>query len=197
MLHAVAKLRRICRDVTILSGNEALGEFAPVVADLHEGCGPMGGIEAALAHSTYVWNLILPVDVPFLPAAFLDWWVRMVSSRKGMRLGMFRVGGVPQPALLMIHQEVGPYLGVALEQGEYKLMPVLQRAAEDMAAKGGKMLGEVFLNLSVDEHLRFDGSPWARLAEAQKTNQSNWFVNLNTPEDFKEAEGFVDGLDAE
>ncbi|XWK49511.1 NTP transferase domain-containing protein [Tunturiibacter empetritectus] len=41
--HAVTKLRRVCMDVRILSGNPELAAYAPIVADLHPGCGPMGG----------------------------------------------------------------------------------------------------------------------------------------------------------
>src|ERR1039457_2185492 len=57
--HAVAKLRRICADVHILGSKPALAAFAPLVPDLHPNCGPVGGMEAALAHSTQDWSLIL------------------------------------------------------------------------------------------------------------------------------------------
>ncbi len=193
---AVLKLERVSRDVRILSSNDALGEFAPVVPDLHPGCGPLGGIEAALADSAHDWNLILPVDVPFLPTAFLDWWVRMVSAQEGLRLGMFRVDEVPQPALLMIHREIGPYVSASLGRGEYKLMPALRACAEALAAKRGVFCGAVFQSLPVDEHLQFEGTAWAKITEAQRANQSRWFANLNTPEDFDEAELRVDALDA-
>ena len=193
--HAVLKLERVSRDVRILSSNDALGEFAPVVPDLHPECGPLGGIEAALADSAHEWNLILPVDVPFLPTAFLDWWVRMVSAQEGLRLGMFRVDEVPQPALLMIHREIGPYVSASLERREYKLMPVLRAGAEALAAKRGVLCGAVFQSLAVDEHLQFEGTAWSKITESQRVNQPRWFANLNTPEDFDEAERLVDALD--
>ena len=40
-----------------------------VVADLHPGCGPLSGIEAALAATTQPLNLFLPVDIPLLAGA--------------------------------------------------------------------------------------------------------------------------------
>ena len=74
--HAVTKLRRVCAEVHILAGAEGehagLARYAPLVHDLHPGCGPISGIEAALTHTTHDWNLILAVDVPFLPTALLD-----------------------------------------------------------------------------------------------------------------------------
>src|ERR1700730_11691463 len=75
VLHAVVKLRRVCRDVHILSNRPQLEAYAPLVRDLHEGCGPLGGIEAALEHSQHDWNLFMPVDMPFLPSSFLFGWV--------------------------------------------------------------------------------------------------------------------------
>lgn len=65
VLHAVTKLQRVCEDVHILSGNRELAEYAPLVEDLHPGCGPIGGIEAAFGHSGHEWILLMPVDMPF------------------------------------------------------------------------------------------------------------------------------------
>ena len=42
--HMVAKLRRISDEVSILSNNPELARFAPLVPDLRESCGPLGGI---------------------------------------------------------------------------------------------------------------------------------------------------------
>ncbi len=83
-LHAVTKLQRVCSDVHILSGNMELAAYAPLVQDLHPGCGPIGGIEAALAHSYDEWNLFLPVDMPFFPSAFLSAWVGANVASWGM-----------------------------------------------------------------------------------------------------------------
>ena len=48
---AVTKLGRVCAEVHILSANPALAAYAPLIPDIHPGCGPIGGMEAALAHS--------------------------------------------------------------------------------------------------------------------------------------------------
>ncbi len=200
--HAVMKLRRLAAEVKVLSGNPALGAYAPVVEDLHPGCGPMSGIEAALADARYDWSLILPVDVPFLPTAFLAWWVGSVlgSEERGGRLAMFRVGEIPQPTLLMVHREVLPYLTEALARGDYKLFPVLDAAARDIAARRELLVGRVFLHLPWDENAVFPEMPWPgngwwKLADEQQREKSRWFANLNTPEEFAEAEKSVGALD--
>jgi molybdopterin-guanine dinucleotide biosynthesis protein A len=135
--HAVSKLRRTCMDVRTLSGNSALAAYAPLVPDLHAGCGPIGGMEAALAHSLFDWNLFLPVDLPLLPAAFLDCWVRstVAEEQRGLRLALFTVSGVPQPTLLMIHRDAACYIGQAVDRGDLKLFSVLEGAAGTRLSK--------------------------------------------------------------
>src|SRR5579864_7661258 len=99
--HAVTKVRRVCMDVRVLGGNPDFADYAPLVPDLHPNCGPLGGIEAALIHSVFEWNLFMPVDMPFFPSAFLLHWVRMTltAEKWGAKLAMFTVDGVPQPTL--------------------------------------------------------------------------------------------------
>jgi molybdopterin-guanine dinucleotide biosynthesis protein A len=65
------KLREVCVEVRIAGGLPQLTRFAPVISDSHPGCGPLGGIVAALEQSTHEWNLFLAVDMPFVPASSL------------------------------------------------------------------------------------------------------------------------------
>ena len=120
--HAVRKLRRVCDEVHILGSRPELAAYAPLVRDLHEGCGPLGGMEAALVHSTYDWNLFMPVDMPFLPSTFLDSWVRtVIGGQASARVAMFTVGDRPQPTVCLLHREVAPYVQRAVERGELKV----------------------------------------------------------------------------
>jgi molybdopterin-guanine dinucleotide biosynthesis protein A len=206
--HAVGKLRRISADVHILAGepgrHAALAGYAPLVYDLHPGTGPIGGIEAALVHSSHDWNLILPVDVPFLPSAFLDWWVRAILSRRSfrVRVASFIYLGMPQSTLLMIHRDARQYLTRAIARGEFKLFPALEAAASELALPGATPQECVPYVLPIDENFRFDGwqephagPSWQVLTPAQRTTQELWFANLNTPEDFVLAEANIDSLD--
>jgi molybdopterin-guanine dinucleotide biosynthesis protein A len=202
--HAVTKLQRVCADVQILSGRQELEEFAPLVRDMHEGCGPMGGLETALGHSWHEWNLFLPVDMPFLPSAFLDNWVRTVVARenRGARIAMFTVEGVPQPLFCMLHREVTLFVHDAMQRGDYKVFPVLEAAGKELAARQGVPLDVAFFNLPWNERSEFPGSRstgkmegWWKVTEAQQAAKHLWFANLNTPEEFAEAEKHLDALD--
>jgi molybdenum cofactor guanylyltransferase len=202
--HAVMKLRRVCADVHILSSNAELGEFAPLVRDMHEGCGPLGGLEAGLGHSWHEWNLFMPVDMPFLPSAFLDNWVRTVVARelRGTRLALFTVDGVPQPLFCMLHREMALFVHDAMTRGEYKVFPVLEAAGKELAARQEVPLGMAFFNLDWDKNSKFsnnrsarDGESWWRLTGAQVAARDLWFANLNRPEEFAEAKKHLDALD--
>jgi molybdopterin-guanine dinucleotide biosynthesis protein A len=218
VLHAVVKLRRVCIDVSILSENQALDAYAPLVRDLHPGCGPMGGMEAALLHTQYDWNLFMPVDVPFVPTVYLSGWVRNTlpeTSRihrqrpEGRRLHggeharvrMFTVDGVPQPTLALVHREVRPFLTEALERGEYKLFPVLENACREISVRNGLPAGVGLWKIPYWSRLTSKPGPqrigedWWYTTDAQERNSGRWFANLNTPEEFREAERHVDALD--
>jgi molybdopterin-guanine dinucleotide biosynthesis protein A len=202
--HAVTKLRRVCADVQILSSQPELEEFAPLVRDMHPGCGPLGGLETALGHSWHEWNLFLPVDMPFLPSAFLDNWVRTVVGRenRGARIAMFTVEGVPQPLFCLLHREVTLFVHDAVKRGEFKVFPVLEAAGKELASRQGMPLGTAFFNQPWDESSEFSGTrraekmePWWTVTRAQQAAKHLWFMNLNTSEEFAEAEKHLDALD--
>jgi molybdopterin-guanine dinucleotide biosynthesis protein A len=214
--HAVKKLRRVCMDVRVLSDNPELAVYAPIVPDIHPGCGPMGGIEAALTHSIFEWNLFLPVDMPFLPSAYLRHWLMHIQHARerhpslpegfempgvNARVWMFKVEGVPQPALAMVHREVRPFLTEALERGEYKLFPVLERACREISVGKGLLPGAGMVAIPYWSGFTSKPGPkrtledWCYTTEAQQMAKPLWFANLNTPEEFAEAELHLNALD--
>jgi molybdopterin-guanine dinucleotide biosynthesis protein A len=142
-----------------------LAAYAPLVYDLHPNCGPLSGVEAALAHSTDPWNLILPVDMPLLPAVFLHRWVQDVVGRPQARVALFEVAGRTQAVPLLIHRDARAFLSRAIERGEFTLLAAVERAAAELGAA---------------PHI---SAP--RPEEGEK-----WFANLNTPEDFAEADAY-------
>ncbi len=202
--HAVAKLRRVCAEVHVLGSRPELEAFAPLLRDRHEGCGPMGGLEAALEHSRYAWNLFLPVDVPFLPEAFLERWVRRVTTElpAQARVAMFTVEQVPQPLLCLLHREVAPFVRKAVERGEFKVFPMLENAGRELAMRQNASVESTFINTAWEEE-DWEKEEWEEeesmaadlgiegdgrtASEAQRRAKHLWFANLNTPEEFLEA----------
>lgn len=200
--YAVAKLRRVAATVSILTGpppgNPGLAEFAPLVVDEHPGCGPVGGIEAALASSSHVWNLIVPVDVPFLPAELLLWWVATTTAdpRSPVRIAFFRADGVLHPTVLLVHRDAAPGLSEAIRRGEYKLLRALEHAARTISTGLGatdgispalqiKDLPGPALSCSTGSH---PASAFGLELSVELPPPSLWFANVNTTQDLAEAE---------
>jgi molybdenum cofactor guanylyltransferase len=152
---AVGKLRRVCGEVRILGGAEGVGDglgvWGPVVFDRQTGCGPIGGIEAALADSRFEWNLIVPVDMPLLPAEFLEEWVRDVVGRNGVRVAMFEVGGRRRAMPLMVRRELGGFLTRAIERGEYALLAALESAGGEIFVRSAEGRDGWFVNVNTPE----------------------------------------------
>jgi len=208
VLHAVTKLRRFCEDVRILSANRELAVYAPLVEDLHPGCGPIGGIEAALKHSRHQWNLLMPVDMPFFPSSFLSAWVARdvgLAEARGTRVALFTVFGRPQPLFSLLHRDVAQFVSEAVSRCEYKVFPVLEKAGKELAERQRLPLRHVLINLHWGEEPQVsiahgagaesDIETWEVLTEAQQRAKQLWFANLNTPEEFAEAERHLDALD--
>jgi molybdopterin-guanine dinucleotide biosynthesis protein A len=183
---AVAKLRGFCADVHILSSNSALASYAPLVADIHPGCGPIGGMEAALDHSPHAWNVFLSVDMPLLPAVFMRTWVSdRIREGVAARICLFEVDGRPQPGFCLLHKDVLRFLTESILGGEYKLMRAFEQAGRKVAIEKNVAQDKVLLRHAIEA------------GDASSTNLSAaWFTNLNVPEDVAEAEKHIDALDS-
>ncbi len=203
--HAVHKLRRVCGEVHVLGAQAALAAYAPLVPDLHPGCGPLGGMEAALQHARHEWSLILPVDVPFLPLRLLEAWIEATlvdAARVGTRISLHVVNGRPQPAMLLLHRDVLEVISAGLERGDRKVMPVLLRAAQDVAAARRLMIDDVLRRCAWGDVAPGMPEPNAlnlpRMGSevSGSTDGRLYFANLNTPEDFADAQQNLFLLDA-
>ncbi len=171
---ALDKLRALGLDASAtprIAGSRAdLSSYAPVVSDLHPGCGPLGGIEAALAATTQPLNLFLPVDLPLLPARFLSWMLRRAETT-GALLTVPRFNGWPQPLCAVYHRDLLAGVTASLLAGNYKVMPALTAAVESRAQAIDLFDVELLASTYPEMH-GFSSVPLYR-----------WFHNCNTPED--------------
>jgi molybdopterin-guanine dinucleotide biosynthesis protein A len=194
---AVAKLRGLCEEVTILGTNPGLAFYAPLLSDIHPGCGPIAGMEAALHYSPYAWNLFLAVDMPFLPAAFMQNWMAGWTHGEGdaARIRMFTTDGLPQAGFCLLHRDVLPFLSDAIVRGDYKLMRAFDDASRGLAMRCGVSPESILCSraFETEEQSVFSGTN--RIADTQLAARHLWFANLNTPEDFAAADELIDALD--
>src|SRR4029077_4226035 len=165
--HALAALRCVCRDVAILGKYELYGTLAPVYEDIFPGCGPLGGIHAALSNSQTQYNIIIAVDTPFIMPEFLSYLVeRAITS--GAVVTTPEIDDYTQPLCTVYSLDFLPIAERALGSGSYKIVPLFPR----------------------DKTLVVREAELRRFAFA-----TEMFENLNTPEDMARARRRVSGLD--
>jgi molybdopterin-guanine dinucleotide biosynthesis protein A len=158
---AVRKLGKVCAEVAIAGGAEELARFGRVILDENAGCGPLGGIVAALEQSSFEWNLMLAVDAPFVPVTTLKALLSATAGFSGVCV-MAQTEGVMQPLCAVYSRKAFEGLRQELVAGRWKVT----RAIEAIG-----------------------------LVKVMEFDNASWFRNLNTPEEFAEAEKHLDALD--
>jgi molybdenum cofactor guanylyltransferase len=179
---ALGKLRGLGVSHTGIAGAQSeLSAYAAVIPDLHSGCGPLSGIEAALAATSQTMNLFLAVDLPLLPAPFLAWMLERAEIT-GSLMTVPRVNGRPQPLCAVYHRDLLGPISAALDAGNYKVMPVITAAAHEKAvSESGEQAIDVF-------DMERVSSADQRLLRVSPLPLYRWFHNCNTPHDMAEVE---------
>jgi molybdenum cofactor guanylyltransferase len=156
-----------------------LAGYAPIIEDIHPGCGPMGGIEAALSATRRELNVFLPVDLPLLPAEFLAWML-LRASTTGALATFPRVNGRPQPLCAIYHKDLLGPIKRALEAGERKVTSILTAALSELAGADPQVIDTFDAELLT--------ATYSELLACSPLPVYRWFQNCNTPEDLKELE---------
>ncbi len=159
----------------IAAARSDLSSHAGVIADLHPGCGPLSGIEAALAASSRPLNVFLPVDMPLLPAQFLLWMLQRAETT-GALVTVPRINGWPQALCAVYHRDLLGHISASLVAGDYKVMPVVTAAAGPRSQSPRSQSMDVF-----DVELVASANP--QLLAFSPLPLYRWFHNCNTPED--------------
>ena len=164
---------KIAGEPRIAGTRPDLAAYAPIVEDLHSGCGPLGGIEASLAASSRPLNLFLPVDLPLLPAAVLSWmFERAVLT--GALVTYPRAGGRLQPLCAVYHRDLLVPLSRAMDAGERRVINGVAAAAHEVARESQAI--DIF-----DVEVAAAASPELKLSSPLPIY--SWFQNCNTPQD--------------
>jgi molybdenum cofactor guanylyltransferase len=159
--HALAAIRPVCEPVFIIGARDRYGEFGPGYEDIVPGCGPLGGVHAALTHSETELNLIIAVDTPFLTPELLRYLAERAADASYMIVAP-RIAGYVQPLCAVYSRKFLPIAAAALEAGKYKLAALFPQ--------------ESTLVITEPELEKFAFTP-------------DMFENLNTPEDMERARG--------
>lgn len=147
---------------------------AEVVRDAHPDCGPLSGMETALAKSEAALVLMLGVDLPLLETEFLCWMLERAATT-GAIATIPRLGSEPQPLCAVYRRELLAGVTEALSSGDYKVMVAVERAAA----------GRIDC---------FDAERVAATGAWRSTRPAHWqFMNCNTPQDLVLAAALLAG----
>jgi molybdenum cofactor guanylyltransferase len=141
----------------IVGSAEKFAEFAEVVEDVFPGCGPLAGIHAALRASPTDLNLILAVDMPFVPAEFVRYLADQAAASRAL-VTVPLAEGRWQPLCAMYRRAFAEVAERALREGKYKIDPLF-RSVQARSIEEGELVEHGFT--------------------------SGIFRNLNTPEDMQ------------
>jgi molybdenum cofactor guanylyltransferase len=149
-----------------------LARFAEVVPDNFSQCGPLAGIEAALAVSDTDLNLFVPLDLPLLPAAFLRWLLARAEASQAVA-AIPLVSDRAQPLCAVYSRRLLEGIRRSLAVGDFKVMKGICTAAESLHETVDLFAVEaVAATVGADD---WPSSPPVH----------DWFRNLNTPADYQ------------
>jgi molybdenum cofactor guanylyltransferase len=128
VLHVAAVLAQAAGPVTLVGNPDRYAHLGvPVIPDLHPGCGPLGGIEAALADSSSDWNLIVACDMPELTAALLASLLEAAEA-SGASLAMAAgPEGRPEPLCAVWRRDLRAEVAAAVAAGVRRVTDILPR----------------------------------------------------------------------
>ncbi|HEX72421.1 MAG TPA: molybdenum cofactor guanylyltransferase [Candidatus Hydrogenedentes bacterium] len=90
------------------------------IADVHPGCGPLGGLQAALRDcAPEPWLLLLSCDMVPLPP---DWLQRLLAGRRDGVGTVYFQGRRPEPFPALFHYSVAPVVDALIEAGRLAMV---------------------------------------------------------------------------
>jgi molybdenum cofactor guanylyltransferase len=135
------------------------------IVDDWPGAGPLGGIATALRAASAPWSLIVATDLPYLTREWLEYLIaRALASSADAVLPMNARGA--EPLCAMYHKRAEPAIRRALESGTRKVTDGL-------------------LEIRVETIAPAEWKPY--------DSEGLLFKNMNSPEDYEEAQAKLGG----
>ncbi len=158
--------RSIGDRVAIVGDSGKYAQFAPIVEDVFPGCGPLGGIHAALRSSPTDLNLILAVDLPFVPAALLQYLVSKAVESPAALVTVPQTSQGRQPLCAIYRREFADRAEESLRSGRYKIDALFDkectRVITETELRSAGFSSDVFRNLNSVDDLK-EASDFIRL----------------------------------
>ncbi len=186
--HAVDRLQQVCGTVRVCADRNDLQQHhspsCSPIRDALPNAGPLAGIVAALEKSQTEWSFFLAVDLPLVPVELLKVLAARAESSQVASAGTLcivpQVEGLPQPLCGLYHHSLARGLRRALDEGKYKIMLALRDAVLGM----GDPLATPPFRVELFDVQSFA----AEVANMPGPQASEWFLNINTSQDWQRAQ---------
>ena len=162
MLERIAdRLSAATTSVTLVGSPQAYeGHFLPNVPDIHENWGALGGIHAALSAAKTDWIIAIACDLPFVTRDLFERLKRFADDSFDA-IAPLQPDGRPQPVCALYRRNTClPEIEKLVSAGEHTPRALLSNVSTRYVA-------------------------FAELSDLP--GAENFFLNLNTPEDFERA----------
>jgi molybdopterin-guanine dinucleotide biosynthesis protein A len=148
--------RQLTSNVHIIGDPGKFAPFSSTIEDIFPGCGPLGGIHAALRSSLTDLNVILAVDVPFVSLALLDYLISRATSSDA-NVTVARAAGGFQPLCAVYRRSFADAAENALRARHYKIdtlfAPTTTQVIEEAELEASGFSPRIFRNLNTPEDL--------------------------------------------
>jgi molybdopterin-guanine dinucleotide biosynthesis protein A len=154
---ALARARDVAARVCIVGDAAKFARYGETLEDVYQNCGPLAGIQAALAASATELNLILGVDLPFIAVPFLR-YLLFRARATAATITVPRVTGVFQPLCAVYGKDFATAASQSLASGQNKIdrlfatLPTEVIQEEELAREGFAV--DMFRNLNTPEDLK-------------------------------------------
>jgi molybdopterin-guanine dinucleotide biosynthesis protein A len=148
---ALRKAKTISTAPVIVGSQERYSAYGDVIEDQYAGCGPLGGIHAALCATQSDVNLVLSVDMPLMSGEFLSWLAQVAASGRELAV-VPETEGRLQPLCSVYRRPARCVVEQALKNGDFKvadIFPLLPtRYISEAELRVAGFLPEIFLNIN-------------------------------------------------
>jgi molybdopterin-guanine dinucleotide biosynthesis protein A len=148
--------RQLTSNVHIIGDPGKFAPFSSTIEDIFPGCGPLGGIHAALRSSLTDLNVILAVDVPFVSLTLLDYLISRATSSDA-NVTVARAAGGFQPLCAVYRRSFADAAENALRARHYKIdtlfAPTTTQVIEEAELEASGFSPRIFRNLNTPEDL--------------------------------------------
>jgi molybdenum cofactor guanylyltransferase len=176
--HALGIVRGAGLDAAIAGARSDLASFAPVVADVAPGAGPLAGICAAMTQTAARWSVFVPVDMPLLPPSLL----RFLLDRErtsGSAITTISVAGFAETFPAVLDRAALPWLQSELDVSRGGCFAAFKAAATGLGQR---------LDIVAVEELDANGA----VGHPKGLPATGWLLNINSTEDLDRAEALWD-----